>query len=124
MYNLDALIAIGYRINSVAGTNFRIWATSVLKQHVVQGYTINKSRIATNYTDFMKAVELVRALAPADSNVDTESVLELVQLFADTWFSLDAYDKEALAPGKVTKKKVKLTAAELLAGVAVLEPIH
>jgi hypothetical protein len=44
-YNLDAIIAVGYRINSVFGTKFRIWATQTLKQHITQGYTINKNRI-------------------------------------------------------------------------------
>ncbi len=120
-YNLDAIISVGYRVNSTVATKFRQWATSVLKSHITDGFTINRARIATNYADFMKAVELVRALAPKQSNVDTESILELVQLFADTWFSLDAYDKEALAPGKITKKKVKLTANEFLQCVQVLK---
>jgi prophage maintenance system killer protein/predicted transcriptional regulator len=120
-FNLDAIISVGYRVNSTVATKFRQWATSVLKSHITDGFTINRARIATNYADFMKAVELVRALAPKQSNVDTESVLELVQLFADTWFSLDAYDKEALAPGKITIKKVKLTADEFLQCVQVLK---
>ncbi len=120
-YNLDIILSVGYRTNSAQAIEFRKWATGILRQHMIDGFTINKSRIATNYADFMKAVELVRALAPAGSNVDTESVLELVQLFADTWFSLDAYDKEALVPGKVNKKKVKLTAEEFLANVVVLK---
>jgi prophage maintenance system killer protein len=121
LYNLDVIIATGYRISSVEGTRFRQWATSVLKSHITDGFTINRNRISANYTDFMKAVDLVRALAPKQSNVDTESVLELVQLFADTWFSLDAYDKEALTPGKITKKKVRLTADEFLQCVQVLK---
>lgn len=121
LYSLDIILAVGYRTNSVKAIEFRKWATSILRQHMIDGFTINKARIATNYADFMKAVELVRALAPKQSNVDTESVLELVQLFADTWFSLDAYDKEALAPGKITKKKVKLTADEFLQCVQVLK---
>ena len=120
-FNLDAIISVGYRVNSTVATKFRQWSTSVLKSHITDGFTINKARMATNYADFMKAVELVRALAPKQSNVDTESVLELVQLFADTWFSLDAYDKEALAPGKITKKKVKLTSDEFLQCVQVLK---
>ena len=41
-YNLDAIISIGYRVNSKKATQFRIWATNVLKDHIVQGYTINK----------------------------------------------------------------------------------
>lgn len=121
LYNLDVMIAVGYRINSVVGTQFRQWATTVLRQHITQGFTINRARIGENYAVFMQAVDKLKQLAPAKSNVDTESVLELVRLFADTWFSLDAYDKEALTPGKVSKKKVQLTAAELLASVAVLK---
>src|SRR3989344_1837740 len=38
-YNLDAMIAVGYRINSVVGTNFRIWATKTLRSHIIEGYT-------------------------------------------------------------------------------------
>ncbi len=121
VYSLDIMLSAGYRTNSAVAIQFRKWATNILRQHMIDGFTINRARIATNYGDFMKAVELVRALAPKQSNVDTESVLELVQLFADTWFSLDAYDKETLAPGKITKKKVKLTADEFLQCVQVLK---
>ena len=121
VYSLDIMLSAGYRTNSAVAIQFRKWATNILRQHMIDGFTINRARIATNYGDFMKAVELVRALAPKQSNVDTESVLELVQLFADTWFSLDAYDKETLAPGKITKKKVRLTADEFLQCVQVLK---
>jgi len=41
-YNLDAIIAVGYRINSVIGTNFRIWATKTLRQYIIDGFVINK----------------------------------------------------------------------------------
>ena len=44
-YNLDAVISVGYRVNSKRGTEFRIWATNVLKQHIVQGYTANEKRL-------------------------------------------------------------------------------
>ena len=42
MYNLDLIISVGYRVNSKRGTQFRIWATNILKQHLVNGYTINE----------------------------------------------------------------------------------
>jgi hypothetical protein len=45
-FNFDAIISVGYRVNSKRGTQFRIWATSILKDHLVQGYTINKKRLA------------------------------------------------------------------------------
>lgn len=120
-YNLDVIISVGYRINSVVGTNFRIWATKTLKQHITSGYTINRARIGKNYAQFMEAVEKVRTLIPGGSALDAKATLDLVRLFADTWFSLDAYDKETLAPVKVNKKKVKLTALELQNSIRVLK---
>ena len=121
IYNLDLLIAVGYRINSNVGTKFRQWATKTLRTHIVDGYTINRVRIGQNYDAFMKAVADVRALLPAGMQSDTESILELVRMFADTWMSLDAYDKEALDLKKPTKKKVALTGAKLAESVAVLK---
>ena len=43
-YNLDAIISVGYRVNSRRGTQFHIWATSVLRDHILKGYTINEKR--------------------------------------------------------------------------------
>lgn len=120
-YNLDVMIAVGYRINSVKGTEFRQWATKTLRQHIAEGYTINPNRIQENYSAFMKAVERVQAVVPAGEIMDGKEVLELVKLFADTWFTLDAYDKELLSPKKVTKKQVAITTEELLANVAMLK---
>jgi hypothetical protein len=121
IYSLDIILSVGYRTNSAKAIEFRKWATSVLRHHVIDGFTVNKSRISINYNAFMKAVETVKTLAPTQGNVDTQSVLELVQLFADTWFSLDAYDKEIFTPSKVNKKKVKLTAKEFLGHVTILK---
>ncbi len=45
MYNLDMIISVGYRVNSKRGTQFRIWATSVLRHHLVEGYTLNEKRL-------------------------------------------------------------------------------
>lgn len=115
------MISVGYRVNSKTATQFRQWATKTLREHITKGFTINRSRISENYEAFMAAVDSLQKLAPEKERVDTESVLELVRLFADTWFSLDAYDKEALAPQKVTKRKVQLTAQSLMEGVAVLK---
>ncbi len=120
-YNLDIILAVGYRTNSLQAIEFRKWSTSVLRQHITQGFTINRSQLANNYDAFMEAVDKTRSLLPAESEMNAGSVLELVQLFADTWFSLEAYDKELLAPGKVSKKRVKLNAEELLEGIVVLK---
>ncbi|NDK19753.1 virulence RhuM family protein [Candidatus Gracilibacteria bacterium] len=56
-YNLDAILSVGYRVNSKTATKFRRWATTTLREHITQGYTINPSRIEQNYEQFLKAVE-------------------------------------------------------------------
>lgn len=47
-YNLDAIISVGYRVNSTQATRFRQWATKTLKQHLLKGYTLNQERLAQN----------------------------------------------------------------------------
>jgi prophage maintenance system killer protein len=121
IYNLDVLIAVGYRINSVVGTNFRKWATKTLRKNLVDGYTINKNLVAKNYKKFLKAVDDVKKILPSDVSVNTNDILELVNLFADTWLSLDAYDKNMSIGKKTTKKKVDLTAGKLLHNLAKLK---
>lgn len=112
-YNLDAIISVGYRVNSKTATLFRQWATKTLRAHIVDGYTINRSRIAKNYDVFLEAVEQVKMLLPSGGIVDAESALQLIKLFAGTWLSLDAYDKSTLPKTGATKKQVKFTAEDL-----------
>lgn len=119
-FNLDAVLSVGYRVNSKKATHFRQWATKTLKEHVQRGYTFNRHRIKTNYDDFLKAVSDVKKIA-AGTAVDNDNVLELITLFADTWFSLDAYDKGALISKGATKKKVALTANKLIRSLADLK---
>ncbi|MDP2655944.1 MAG: virulence protein RhuM/Fic/DOC family protein, partial [bacterium] len=113
MYNLEVLIAVGYRINSVVGTKFRQWATKTLRQHITKGYTLNPKVIKHHYVEFQKAIENIKQLLPAGTPIDHASVLELISAFADTWLSLDAYDRDALANKGATKKSVALTAEQL-----------
>jgi len=121
LYSLDVILSVGYRTNSKVAIWFRKWATKTLREHIVNGYTINRSRIAQNYNEFMQAVGDVRALLPAGSNVSNESILELIRLFSDTWLSLDAYDKERLATKGATKRSVKLTVDKIIEAIKLLK---
>jgi len=112
-YNLDVILSVGYRVDSKKATQFRIWATKTLKQHLLKGYTINKKQIDKNYQRFMEAISNVKAVLPEKQKVGNEEVLELVNAFASTWFSLDAYDKEKFPKRKHSKKRVEITAEEL-----------
>jgi hypothetical protein len=118
MYNLDMIIAIGYRVNSKNATQFRIWATSVLRAFLTEGFVLNRKRIKDNYDTFMKAVADVQALLPEHVTLDPKDILELIKEFAGTWVSLDAYDKETLSPIGTTKRAVKLTGTELASAIS------
>jgi hypothetical protein len=56
-YNLDAIISVGYRVNSKTATQFRQWATKTLRGYIIDGYAVNKSRIAKNYEQFLATME-------------------------------------------------------------------
>lgn len=121
IYNLDAIIAVGYRINSVMGTKFRIWATKTLREHITKGYTLNKKIILKNYDQFIKNVSDIQALLPAHVTLDPKMVLDLVKEYASTWSKLDAYDKDALQKTGITKKKIKLQGEELTSAILALK---
>ena len=120
-YNLDMILSIGYRVDSKQATQFRIWATRVLRQHLLDGYTINKKRIGENYENFLQAVADIKSLLPAASKVKTEDILELIKVFAGTWFSLSAYDADEFPKRGITKRKVIFTADELLGALQKLK---
>ena len=112
-YNLDAILSVGYRVNSKQATQFRIWATKTLKQHLLEGYTINKKQLVKNYQKFQKTMEDIKNLLPADKSISVHSAVELIGAFADTWLSLEAYDSEKFPKNGVTKKQALFTAEEL-----------
>ncbi len=112
-YSLDVVLAVGYRANSGRAIEFRKWATKTLRQHITNGFTINPKVLKSHYAEFQKAVENIRHLLPAGSSIDHASVLELISAFAETWLSLDAYDKDALVEKGATRKSVALTAEQL-----------
>ncbi|OGF71847.1 death-on-curing protein [Candidatus Giovannonibacteria bacterium RIFCSPHIGHO2_02_43_13] len=108
-YNLDMILSVGYRVNSKKATLFRQWATKTLRNYIVDGFAVNKNRIAKNYAQFLSVVDDIKKLLPQGSSVNPKDAIELISLFADTWLSLDAYDRELLPKRKLTKKKVSLT---------------
>jgi Virulence protein len=61
-YNLDVIISVGYRVKSLRGTQFRIWATNVLRHHLVEGYTLNKKRLMAQEGRIRTLQEAVRLL--------------------------------------------------------------
>ncbi len=100
-YSLDVIISVGYRIKSKRGTQFRIWATSVLKDHLVQGYTLNQRRLAEK--GLLEAQQVLSLLTNTLENQNLvsdegRSVLGIVNRYAKTWQLLLQYDEDNLPP--------------------------
>ncbi|MCK9504757.1 MAG: virulence protein RhuM/Fic/DOC family protein [Porticoccaceae bacterium] len=97
-YNLDAVISVGYRVSSFRATQFRIWATRTLKQHLVQGYTLNQRRLQERGIEFEQAVALLsRTLANQQLvNPAGEAVLAVISDYARSWSLLQGYDEQSL----------------------------
>ena len=112
-YNLDVILSIGYRVDSKQATRFRIWATKTLKQHLLEGYTVNKKQIVKNYQKFQKTLTDIKTLLPTEQLLPLSPTIDLISAFADTWLSLEAYDSLNFPKSGVTKKQVFFTAKEL-----------
>jgi len=111
-YNLDLVLSIGYRVNSINATRFRQWATKTLKQHIIKGYTLNRRILEKNYDTFLKALNEVQELLP-ESQISAQNALELIKTFASTWLSLDTYDRDSLPKSGKIKSFFELTASQV-----------
>lgn len=109
-YNLDAIISVGYRVNSKRGTQFRQWATQRLKDYLVKGYAINEKRLQEekqHYHELKKAVGLLERVAKTKdlSNNEAQGLLKVLGDFTIALDILDQYDHQQLKIGKSKTKE-------------------
>ena len=98
-YNLDVIISVGYRVKSLRGTQFRIWATRTLSEHLVRGYTLNERRMAERgLREARETLDLLARTLRNQALVDDtgSAVLHLITGYADTWRLLLEYDEDRL----------------------------
>jgi prophage maintenance system killer protein len=97
-FNLDVVISVGYRVKSRRGVQFRQWATNVLRQHLVQGYTLNQSRFDQNAAELQQAMALIRkaARSPELSAEAGSGLVEIVSRYTQTFLWLQRYDEGML----------------------------
>ena len=114
-YNLDLIISVGYRVNSKRGTQFRIWATNVLKNHLIQGYSINQKRLQENQAklkELQKTARMVERLLLKE-NLESPEATGLLQVILDYQKALqllDEYDHQEVKIKKITtREKFRLT---------------
>lgn len=106
-YNLDAVLSVGYRVNSKRATQFRIWATHKLRDYILKGYLLNEKRLRENQRAKLKDLEtahkLIRqALEAKRSEGYERELLQIITDYAETWFVLNLYDEQKLAIGQVS----------------------
>jgi prophage maintenance system killer protein len=123
-YNLDAIISVGYRVNSMRATQFRKWATQVLKDHLIQGYTLNQKRLQERGVEFEQAVALLsrtlrnqQLIAPPG-----EAVVQVISDYARSWSLLQGYDEQSLTDVGVRQDSMQpLALDDVLAAITALK---
>ncbi len=100
-YNLDAIISVGYRVNSKRGTQFRVWASKILKDYLIQGYSLNEKRLIQQNEQLKDLRESVKILGnvlkfKALSNDESVGLLKIISDYAYALDILDQYDYQSL----------------------------
>lgn len=97
-YNLDAIISVGYRVNSTRATRFRQWATRVLREHLTRGWTLDRRRFETNARELEAAMALLRktARSPELGLEAGRGLVDIATRYAQTFLLLQRYDEGLL----------------------------
>lgn len=105
-YNLDAIISVGYRINSIQATKFRQWATDILKQYMLKGYAINRNAVSEQkYEDLKRAIGLLQNVFSKELLLTSDQAADLFDVVRDYTYALDtldAYDYQSLTITETT----------------------
>lgn len=106
-YNLDVIISVGYRVKSINGTKFRIWASALLKQYLVKGYVIDQRRL-DHYNELKDVVRLMSRALSLQDKVSEGEYAGLFNVISDYVYALDTldrYDYQTLGIEKTTKEE-------------------
>jgi prophage maintenance system killer protein len=112
-FSLDVIISVGYRVKSQRGVQFRQWATQTLKQHLVQGYTLNQKRLQERGIEFEQVINLLSHTLENQSLVNPEgaAVVSVIHDYARSWSLLQGYDEQSL--GDKNSKQRDMVALDL-----------
>ena len=112
------ILSVGYRVNSKKATQFRKWATEVLKKHIVEGYTINELRLGqlnSGINDVHRALEIARQTIDKQENKDlANEVLSMLERYTHSLTLLQSFDEQNISSPKGKKPTGKITYKECL----------
>ena len=100
-YNLDMIISVGYRVKSPKGIAFRKWATSILREYIVQGYAVNAKRLNV----LNKVVEIQSNIIADVLELDSREVFDVIQKYTQALELLDDYDHQIVQKPKISNEK-------------------
>lgn len=107
-FNLDVIISVGYRVKSPNGIIFRKWATSILKDYMIKGYSINQKRLdALN-----KTIEIQSRMLASSLDIDAKEVLSVIETYSNALSLLDDYDHGTISKPKGNNSIYELTYKE------------
>jgi prophage antirepressor-like protein len=125
IYNLDMIISVGYRVNSKQATQFRVWATSVLKKYLIDGYAINEKLLEEarkNFDDLQSVIQLLGTKISSENLKGQEQeIFSLLADYSKTLSVLEQYDKSSLKEPKGGKSRFVLKHEDAL---SVLASVH
>ena len=119
-YNLDAIISVGYRVNSKRGIQFRKWASQILKDYLIKGYAINQQRLEKQAEQLKELKETIKILGDALeskelSNDESKGLLKIISDYSYALEILDQYDYQTLKIENTTKNEIyRLTYEEAI----------
>jgi len=99
-YSLDVVLAVGYRTNSSKAIKFRQWATNILKEHLIKGYTLNKKRLQQKgVKEFHQAIALLQTTIGQENLAcdEAKGLLEVIVGYGRSWSLLEGYDEDNLS---------------------------
>ncbi len=110
-YNLDAIISVGYRVNSIRGTQFRIWANNILKDYLIKGYSINEKRLLQQNEQLRELQKSVKLLGNVLNNkkLNADESLGLLKIISDYAYALDILDQYDYQNLEITETSGKET---------------
>ena len=108
IYNLDMIIAVGYRVKSKRGLLFRKWANSVLKDYLIKGYAVNEKRLEA----LNKTIDIQNRMLAYSLNIDKEEISKVINEYTRALDLLDSYDHQTLVKPKGSQSDYVMTYQE------------
>lgn len=125
VYSLDVIISVGYRVKSVRGTQFRIWANKILRDYLVKGYAVNSNISEQRYSELKQLLEVLRRTVKTQERLTSGEAIDMIEVVSDYAYALetlDRYDYQQLSVEQTTNEaKFRVTYEGAMAAIKELK---